>query len=368
VLFYTSEDDPADTIRPRLEATGADLSRVLVVPPVVLNEWKIKVTPPFALPGDVKILYDELANLQTVKLIILDPFEYFLEDKLTQRGVRDAVAALANVARNTGVAIVLVRHVGKAGRSSSPMNAGLGFKSIIGQARAAYLVAPLPSDKDLRVLAPLKVNVAKEPSSIAYRLVDVPDIGAPRVEWQGEVDITAGELLRPPRRPSPRRDVATDFLRQFLSDGPKPVQEVKRAAAEQGISAKTLRIAREELMVFPDKQGFAGPWSWGLPKLDDVHQDDSQDRRPDLAHETDGQDRQSGDNEVDHVADGQDSDCCPFCGIRAPLPEFGTDKQADEELYSCPSCAQESRRCRSCARLVLFWDWPECSQCQDVPF
>ena len=281
VLFYTSEDDAADTIKPRLVAAGADLSCVVVVPPVVLNEWKIKVQPPFALPGDVKILYDELGKLQTVKLVILDPFEEFLEDKLTPRGVRNAVSALATVARTTGVAIVLVRHLVKAGRPS-PINAGLGSKAIIGQARAAYLVAPLPSDKEVRVLAPVKANVTKRPSSIAYRLVDVPDAKAPRVEWQGEVDITAEELLRPPRRSSPRRDIATDFLKQFLSNGPKPVQEVKLAATKQGIAPKTLRTACEDLMVYPDKQGFEGPWLWKLPSADIAVLDDGQGRGSDL--------------------------------------------------------------------------------------
>src|SRR5215469_4135388 len=37
VIFLTAEDDPADTLRPRLEAAGADLERIHVVDSVIVG-------------------------------------------------------------------------------------------------------------------------------------------------------------------------------------------------------------------------------------------------------------------------------------------------------------------------------------------
>jgi AAA domain-containing protein len=276
VLLCSGEDDPARTIRPRLEAAGADTSKVQIIEPLSPpDEFTVKLLPAFALPGDMRPLMRDVVGSPKAKLVILDPFEVFLEDKLTPQRVRELVAGLATLALNTGVAIILVRHPRKAGGSA--INVGLGPIAIAAQARAVYLVARKRGDDKVSVLASTKFNIGPRPSSLSYRLVESTGTGAPRVEWLGEIDITADQLLMKPR-PSPRLEAAKAFLREILADEPMPASDVTEAAKAEGITPKTLRSAREQLEVFGFKQGFEGPWLWRLPEHDPDHEDDGQDR------------------------------------------------------------------------------------------
>jgi hypothetical protein len=65
------------------------------------------------------------------------------------------------------------------------------------------------------------------------------------------------------------QDAHTDaaaFLRQNLAAGPQRSEEIKAKADAAGISAITLRRARERLGVVAYKgSGFATPWYWKLP-------------------------------------------------------------------------------------------------------
>jgi hypothetical protein len=49
---------------------------------------------------------------------------------------------------------------------------------------------------------------------------------------------------------------ASDFLQDILADGPLPAKQVNAEATEAGISAKSLRSAREALGIKPEKSGF----------------------------------------------------------------------------------------------------------------
>jgi putative DNA primase/helicase len=60
---------------------------------------------------------------------------------------------------------------------------------------------------------------------------------------------------------------AIDFLTDALRSGPVSAKDMKREAAEAGISSKSLRSAREALGIKPEKAGFEGGWVWSLPKM-----------------------------------------------------------------------------------------------------
>ena len=81
------------------------------------------------------------------------------------------------------------------------------------------------------------------------------------------MEITADELLAPPTEvPAPRLEEATEFLRNALKDGPRDATDVTSEAIAKGITAKTLRDAREALGIKPKRAGF-GPGSnivWSL--------------------------------------------------------------------------------------------------------
>jgi Helix-turn-helix domain len=59
---------------------------------------------------------------------------------------------------------------------------------------------------------------------------------------------------------------AKAFLLQKLAKGPRPAEEITRQAKTKGISARTLRRARQDLGVVIEKPGYQGPSMWRLPK------------------------------------------------------------------------------------------------------
>ncbi len=78
VILITAEDNPNDTIRPRLDAAGADVKRVGLLSMINrIGADGRQVRTPFSL-ADVYELEQELAQLSNCKLIVIDPIGSFL--------------------------------------------------------------------------------------------------------------------------------------------------------------------------------------------------------------------------------------------------------------------------------------------------
>lgn len=61
-------------------------------------------------------------------------------------------------------------------------------------------------------------------------------------------------------------EFAVAFVAVILEGGPMPAEAITTRAANAGISARTLRRAREQLGVKPRKTS-AGPWEWQLGQV-----------------------------------------------------------------------------------------------------
>jgi hypothetical protein len=61
-----------------------------------------------------------------------------------------------------------------------------------------------------------------------------------------------------------RLDAAKAFLRRALADGPRPANEVKEAAREEGIAEDTLLAAKRQVCHFSRAGGRGGTWLWSL--------------------------------------------------------------------------------------------------------
>ncbi|HET6575805.1 MAG TPA: AAA family ATPase, partial [Fimbriiglobus sp.] len=240
-VLLSAEDDAADTIRPRAEAAGADLSRL------VLPNFGGRV-PRF--PDDLPAL-EELVVERAAGLVVIDPLMAFLPPRVAANNdqcVRLALTPLAGLAARTGCAVKFVRHLAKAGRDRAVYR-GQGSMGIMAAVRTALFAAPHPADPDGRVLAVAKSNMGRRPPALGYRVVGSAT-GQPVVEWTGPVELTADGLCR--RQPATgvkARDRATDWLRRELSGGPRPAADLYAAAAAAGIPERTLERAKKDLPV-----------------------------------------------------------------------------------------------------------------------
>jgi hypothetical protein len=257
-ILLSAEDDAADTIRPRAEAAGADLNR-LVIP-----RFEGRVP---RLPDDLPAL-EQLVRDCEAGLVVIDPLMAFLPPSVAanlDQCVRLALSPLSIVAGRTGCAVKPIRHLGKWRRSQAILR-GQGSVGIVAAARTAWFVAPNPADPDGRVLAVQKNNVCRRPPSLGYRVV-ASAMGPPVIEWTGPVDVTADGLCRgKPPAGLKVRDRAVDWLRRELADGPRKAADLYEAAAAAGIPERTLQRAKEWLRAEArrhwDSKAKRGEWWW----------------------------------------------------------------------------------------------------------
>ena len=246
VIYQTAEDGLADTVKPRLEAAGADCSRILVIDESDENLSML----------DSRI--EEALKETGAKLIILDPIHAYLGSNVDMHRaneIRPVMKHLGNIAEKYGCAIILIGHMNKASGSKSTYR-GLGSIDFQATARSVLIVGRIKDDPTCRVIVHDKSSLAPEGPSIAFRLDK--DNG---FEWEGIIDITVDELLSGEQKTS-KLNKAKDFLKSYLADGPKAYNDIEVEAAENGIKSRTLYTAKDELGVVSKKVG--AKWFWGF--------------------------------------------------------------------------------------------------------
>ena len=228
VVVCSAEDGLADTIRPRLEAAGADLSRVLALATVTDRDGERLLS----IPEDLDMIRRGIERVDA-ELVIVDPLMAFLSGDVNShrdQDVRRALAPLAKLAEDTGAAVLIIRHLNKSD-GGNPLYRGGGSIGIIGAARSALLVARNPEDDDRRVLAPLKANLSAPAPSLAFTLTEAAN-GAVRVEWKGATPLDARTLLAGSMDDEDRtelntlRNIVVDLLEDSGGDWEGPATEL----------------------------------------------------------------------------------------------------------------------------------------------
>lgn len=265
VVMLSAEDDPADTIRPRLDAAGADVSRVHLLSMV----RRAGITRGVTLQDVTAI---RMAIKETAaRLVIIDPLPAYTSGTDTHRDdeIRQLLAPLAAMAHETGATVLAVRHLRK-GTGGNPIYAGGGSIGIIGAARFALLAARDPDDPtgQRRVLTTTKHNLAPPPEAMAYEIEAINDV--PRIKWLGPSEHTAATLIADPGDSDTRSalDEAKEWLRDRLATGMVPTVDVVQEAKGVGISQRTLARAKKTLGVRSEARG-TGPGRWHLYLPDD---------------------------------------------------------------------------------------------------
>ncbi len=268
-LFVSAEDDLADTVRPRVKAAGGNAKLIWSVPAVPDGQTEdgIPLSRLLTLPDDLGMLKQAiLAN--NIRFVVIDPLTAFLSgqiDSHKDQDVRRALFALSETARETGAAILIVRHLNKS-VGASAINRGGGSIAIIGAARSAMVMAKDPDDNNKRVLAQSKSNIAKPVPALMFRLESDPGDKAAHIVWEGISNHSADSLVNPPRQKSSAMEKAMEFISEALADGAKPSNDVEEAATAAGISRSTYDRARNALKIKPKKG--AGHWTIELPEED----------------------------------------------------------------------------------------------------
>jgi hypothetical protein len=278
VLLLSAEDHLFFTVGPALSAAGADVGRISSVWDVCVQEKGESFRRPLELNRDMEVLRQMVKEVPDCKLVVIDPISAFLG----RTNQRHTLIRLAMLAGDLHVAVLGVAHLRPGGRQA--MHRTLGGMSLTSAARAVWMATEdrreVGSGKaevgsggagGRRLLLPVKNNLVRERTGLAFRLVTAEGGAVPRVEWESEtVNETADEVLGTSRQhfgPGPDRlEDAMDFLRETLSRGPQLVKDVEAAAwTKRKIRYRTLIRARKELKVKVFRKETTGAWWIHLP-------------------------------------------------------------------------------------------------------
>ena len=125
----------------------------------------------------------------------------------------------------------------------------------------------------MRVLASVKSNLGRKPSALGFKPYEAAN-GAVAIEWLGEIDFSADDLVAAPMTGpvAPERESAAAFVALQLRDGPVPADELRTRAEADGRSWRTVERAKRALRVVSQKSSFGSGWEWRLPPDDEDRQ------------------------------------------------------------------------------------------------
>jgi hypothetical protein len=190
VMLLSAEDDADDTIVPRLEAAGADLSKVHIISGVRGKkgiDW-------LALDQHWRELTEGM-RVFNPKLLVIDPLSSFMgrADTNHEGESRKVLAGLAELAKQSRCAVLAIRHFRK-GAADSAQGRVIGSVAFTAAARAVYGVTPDPEDEDYRLLLCLKCNLAADTFGYRFRVTETA-VGDPFVSWDSEHEYRSAEEL-----------------------------------------------------------------------------------------------------------------------------------------------------------------------------
>ena len=255
VLYVAAEDDPADTLRPRLESVDADLSRVFVMSADAVWHGEGGL-------GFIRRVDQHLGRTRA-QLLVIDPLHAVLGSVgATQQGsVRQFLMCLGDVASRRSCAVLCIRHRGKSRRQGA-IHSGLGSVDFVAAARSVLLACRHPADPTRVVIAQAKSSLGPQDASHVFAIFQ------PGVDWCGRLEVSADDLVSGVT--SLPRSGAAEFLRAQLENVEQASTDVFRAGRDAGFSERTLRRAKRTLRIEAvrraqrDAPRGSGQWVWRL--------------------------------------------------------------------------------------------------------
>lgn len=274
VVMWSGEDDPADTLIPRLMLAGADMTRVFFVAGVRENGKSRAFDP----ARDTEPLRQTIEAVGKVRLLIVDPIVSAIAgDSHKNAEVRRGLQPLVDTAAAMRCALLGITHFSKGTGGRDPVERLTGSLAFGALARVV-LVAAKHQDAGIgtkRLFCRAKSNIGPDDGGFEYALTEThlktnPKITASVVEWGAAVDGAARELLAEADATDDDGEGGTmtdvkRFLLDMLSGGAVRANDVFREADQAGYSKRSTQRAATALKIVREKRGMAGGWIWRLP-------------------------------------------------------------------------------------------------------
>lgn len=273
VAYLATEDSPSITVKPRLQAAGADLDRIFFFEVATETGG----TGTLTLPGDTGLLTRALVD-NDVQLVILDAAKSAMHGKLDGNkddDVRQFLEPLAAMADTHNIAVIGLVHFGK---RESADSGKLILGSIAWSQIARSVLSVAANEEGTLIVTNTKANLAPKTISREVRIVSatVPvdrggtaEVG--RAEWGEETTVSAADLLAPRDDSEDERGeieaVVLDYL--IANGGKAPAKDVLKATRAAGLSDNAVKKSRKRIGVKTEKGGMNAGWLWSIdtPKM-----------------------------------------------------------------------------------------------------
>jgi len=277
VIIWTGEDDPADTLVPRVIAAGGDPSRVYFIDGVSAGGHH----RPFDPATDIGALQQTIAELGNVRLVIVDPVVSAVAgDGNKNNDVRRGLQPLVDLAASETCAVLGITHFSKGTAGRNPIERVTGSVAFGAVARVVMVAAKhqesTDQNKSSRIFCRAKSNIGPDDGGFEYELSQTelkthPGLNATYIRWVAKLEGEARDLLAAADAVQSDGDGGTlgdakRFLTSLLEDGPVPVKEIQANARGAGYSEATIRRAKDALKVEANKIG-KDRWEWRLPSF-----------------------------------------------------------------------------------------------------
>lgn len=269
VLIYSTEDDPADTLLPRLIANGADVSKIDIITGRINDKGE---NEPFDPSKDFPKIEEYIKSNPDIKLLMIDPIVSAVGGDMNKANdVRKSLQPLVNLANEYKFAVLGITHFSKGSAGSTPADRIIGSQAFTALARMAWSAAKREDEGDC-ILVRAKSNNSILEGGVKYQIESetvLDGIETTKTVWLGAIEGTAKELLGEAEKTeghSSAFEEAKDFLIDILS----PVEsmsskEVKQHAKDAAISWRTIERASSELKIKKSRPQGETSWHWKLP-------------------------------------------------------------------------------------------------------
>ncbi len=276
VVIWSGEDDPADTLIPRLALSGADLSRVYFIADIREGNERRSFDP----ARDMEPLRRKLAEIGGARLLIVDPVVSAIAgDSHKNAEVRRGLQPLVDLAGSMRCALLGITHFSKGTGGKDPVERLTGSLAFGALARVVLVAAKHQEEgedgRTVRLFCRAKSNIGPDDGGFEYDLHQAelkthPGIFASSVLWGEAVEGAARELLATADATGDDGEGGTladakRFLADLLHDGPLPTKTIKADADGAGYSWATIRRAQKALGIDPVKEGMKAGWVWRMP-------------------------------------------------------------------------------------------------------
>ncbi|WP_172203097.1 AAA family ATPase [Niveibacterium sp. COAC-50] len=285
VVIWSGEDDPADTLIPRLTLSGADLSRVYFIADIRDGNERRSFDP----ARDMEPLRRKLTEIGGVQLLIVDPVVSAIAgDSHKNAEVRRGLQPLVDLAAAMRCALLGITHFSKGTGGRDPVERLTGSLAFGALARVVLVAAKCQEEgqdgRTVRLFCRAKSNIGPDDGGFEYDLRQAelkahPGVFASSVLWGNAVEGAAREPLATADATGDDGEGGTSadakrFLSDLLAAGPMRAGDVFKDADQAGYSRRSIQRAANTIKIDRRKDGMRGGWTWRLPpKVPTIHED-----------------------------------------------------------------------------------------------